>query len=120
MALPRGDQYNEAVQNPKISFADTELKASKVETGMFDLPKPYSGGFTVTFKLQTTASNYAVRCFTRDIADIQRRYQAITDFFSAKSSRYFIDANYLPNGIKVAGSFYPIIKMKWMDGEPLN
>jgi len=55
MALPKGDQYNEAVQSPHVSFDDTELKSAKVETGMFGLPKPYSGGFTVTFKLQ---SNY--------------------------------------------------------------
>lgn len=120
MALPKGDQYNEAVQNPRISFADPDLKSAKVETGMFDLPKPYSGGFTVTFKLQTTAANFAVRCFTRDITDIQKRYQAITNFFSTKSSRYFVEAKYLTDGIKVAGTFYPIIKMKWMDGEPLN
>lgn len=120
MALPKGDQYNEAVQNPRISFTDTDLKSAKVETGMFDLPKPYSGGFTVTFKLQTTAANFAVRCFTRDITDIQKRYQAITNFFSTKSSRYFVEAKYLTDGIKVGGTFYPIIKMKWMDGEPLN
>jgi len=120
MALPKGDQYNEAVQNPRISFADSELKSAKVETGMFDLPKPYSGGFTVTFKLQTPVTNYAVRCFTRDISDIQKRYQAISNFFTNRSSKYFVEAKYLQDGIKISGSFYPIIKMKWMDGEPLN
>ncbi|QNA46473.1 BUD32 family EKC/KEOPS complex subunit [Lacibacter sediminis] len=120
MALPKGDQYNEAVQNPRVSFADTELKTAKVETGMFDLPKPYSGGFTVTFKLQTPTTNYAVRCFTRDISDIQRRYQAISSFFASKPSRYFVEAKYLKDGIRVSGTFFPVIKMKWMEGEPLN
>ena len=89
MALPKGNQYNDAVQNPLVSFADAELKSAKVETGMFDLPKPYSGGFTVTFKLQNSSSSWAVRCMTEIISELPRRYNAITDFFSTKSSRYF-------------------------------
>lgn len=120
MLLPRGDQYNEAVQNPQLSFSDIELKSTRVETDFLGLPKPYSGGFTVTFKLQNTQKSWAVRCMIRDTSDLQRRYQAITDFFATKSSRFFIDAKYLGNGIKVNGLFYPIIKMKWMEGDPIN
>jgi hypothetical protein len=120
MALPRGDQYNEAVQNPAVSFFDADLKASKVETDSLGLPKPYSGGFMLTFKLQHASDNWAVRCMIRDNPGLQQRYQSISDFFSRQSSPYFIDAKFLPNGIKVNGSPYPIIKMKWMDGDPLN
>src|SRR4051794_12205815 len=101
MALPKGDQYNEAVQNPQVSFSDAELKSAKVETGLFNLPKPYSGGFTVTFKLQNSSNSWAVRCMVRDISELQRRYQAITDFFTKRTSRYFIDAKYLHDGIRV-------------------
>ena len=120
MALPRGDQYNEAVQNPAVSFSDTDLKASRVETDSWGLPKPYSGGFMVTFKLQHSSDNWAVRCIVREIPGLQQRYQSITDFFSRQNSPYFIDAKFLSNGIKINGSPYPIIKMKWLDGDPLN
>jgi len=120
MALPKGDQYNEAVQNPQISFSDADLKSSEVESDFMGLPKPYSGGFTVTFKLQNARNSWAVRCIIRDISGLKERYQAITDFFSGITSDYFIDAKFLQNGIRVNGAFYPVIKMKWMEGEPLN
>lgn len=120
MALPKGDQYNEAVQNPQISFSDVDLRSSEVESDFMGLPKPYSGGFTVTFKLQNARNSWAVRCIIRDISGLKERYQAIADFFSGNTSDYFIDAKFLQNGIRVNGAFYPVIKMKWMEGEPLN
>lgn len=120
MALPKGDQYNEAVQNPQTSFSDNDLRSSKVESDFMGLPKPYSGGFTVTFKLQNAQNSWAVRCITRDIPGLNERYQAITNFFSSNTSAFFIDARLLQNGIRINGSFYPVIKMKWMEGEPMN
>ncbi|HEY5745315.1 MAG TPA: hypothetical protein VIU12_04480 [Chryseolinea sp.] len=120
MTLPRGNEYNQAVQVPQISFSDSELKASKVELDKLGLPKPYSGGFTTTYRLQSGSHDWAVRCFTREIQDLQKRYQAINNFLSKTQSKYFVDAKYLPSGIRVAGIEYPVIKMKWLNGEPLN
>lgn len=120
MVLPRGDEYNVAVQNPKIAFSDIELKASLVEETPLGLPKPYSGGFTITYKLSNNQNGWAVRCFHRDIQDLQKRYLAIGNFLAKTPSRYFVDAEYLSEGIKVNGKGYPIIKMRWLEGEPLN
>lgn len=120
MLLPRGDEYNVAVQNPIISFTDNDLKSSSAETTPLGLPKPYSGGFTITYKLSTTQKSWAVRCFHRDIADLQKRYQVIGDFLVKNNSKYFIEAKYLSDGIKVNGKSFPVIKMHWLEGEPLN
>jgi len=120
MPLPRGDEYNVAVQNPRISFDDKDLKSSTVETYPSGLPKPYSGGFTITYKLSNNQKSWAVRCFHRDISDLKRRYQAIEAFLSKNNSKYFVEAKYLEEGIKVNGRAYPIIKMQWLEGEPLN
>lgn len=120
MALPRGNEYDQAVQMPQVSFTDTDLKISRVETNPLGLPKPYSGGFTTTFRLQSSNGDWAVRCFTREIQDLQTRYQAINNFLSKGQSRYFITAKYLSNGIRVSDKEYPIIKMQWLNGEPLN
>jgi hypothetical protein len=120
MVLPRGDEYNVAVQNPKIAFSDIDLKASLVEETPLGLPKPYSGGFTITYKLSNSQYGWAVRCFHRDIQDLQKRYQAIGNFLAKTPSQYFVDAKYLSEGIKVNGKGYPIIKMRWLEGEPLN
>lgn len=120
MALPRGDEYNQAVQNPTICFADSELKCCQVETTPLGLPKPYSGGFTTTYKLRSSRRNWAVRCFTREIKDLQQRYQSIGNFISQNNCSFLVDAKYLQSGIRISGSYYPIIKMNWLDGEPLN
>lgn len=120
MHLPRGDEYNVAVQNPRIAFTDTDLKSSSVEETPLGLPKPYSGGFTITYKLSNHQKGWAVRCFHRDIQDLQRRYQAIGNFLAKTPSQYFVEAKYLAEGIKVNGKGYPIIKMLWLEGEPLN
>ena len=120
MALPRGNEYDQAVQMPQISFADLELKSSQVETNPLGLPKPYSGGFTTTFRMYNSSGDWAVRCFTREIQDLQKRYQSISNFLSKNNSQYFVTAKYLASGIKVSGKEYPIIKMQWLKGEPLN
>jgi hypothetical protein len=120
MALPRGDEYNQAVQNPTISFADNELKSCQVETTPLGLPKPYSGGFTTTYKLRGSSRNWAVRCFTREIKDLQQRYRSIGNFLSQNNCSFLVDAKYLQNGIRISGNYHPIIKMNWLDGEPLN
>jgi hypothetical protein len=108
------------VQNPTISFADSELKSCQVETTPLGLPKPYSGGFTTTYKLRGVSKNWAVRCFTREIKDLQQRYQFIGNFLSHNNCSFLVDAKYLQNGIRISGSYHPIIKMNWLDGEPLN
>lgn len=120
MALPRGDEYNQAIQSPRLSFSDAILQSCHVETTPLGLPKPYSGGFTTTYKLVNSHSSWAVRCFTREINDLQKRYQSIGDFLSTNKCDFLVEANYLQNGIRVNGAFHPIIKMRWLDGEPLN
>jgi hypothetical protein len=120
MALPRPDEYNQAIQNPRFAFTDNDLKSCQVESTPLGLPKPYSGGFTTTYKLFNSANSWAARCFTREVHDLQKRYQVIGDFFSQTVSKYFVEAKFLRNGINVNGSQYPIIKMQWLDGELLN
>ena len=119
--LPRGDEYNQAIQNPHIAFLDPELKKCRVETNALGLPKPYSGGFTTTYHMIHNSQEWAVRCFTREISDLPKRYSEIGNFINSNgSSKYFINASYLVGGINIDGNRYPIIKMDWMKGDPLN
>jgi hypothetical protein len=120
MPLPRNDEYDAAVQNPRIAFTDADLLSSKVETTPLGLPLPYSGGFTVTYKLLNQPKSWAVRCFHRDIHDLQVRYETIGNFLLKNTSHYLVEAKYLAQGIRVNGNAHPIIKMQWLEGEPLN
>lgn len=120
MSRPQGTDYQEAVQNPRIAFTDPDLKRCQCEETPLRLPKPYSGGFTVTYHLYDSKNDWAVRCFTREIAHLQKRYQEISRFLARNSNGVFVNAEYLPEGILVNGQRFPIIKMPWVKGEPLN
>ncbi|MGY2881422.1 hypothetical protein [Thermostichus sp. OS-CIW-28] len=120
MRLPRGDEYLAAVQNPSTAFSDPELKVSIPDTDQFGIPKPYSGGFTTTFHLKNHSQHWAVRCFTRTIPDLQRRYEAIGRFLQSCADGFFVKAICLNEGIRVGNQWHPIIKMQWLDGETLN
>jgi hypothetical protein len=122
MYLPRGDEYNQAIQNPRTAFRDEDLKICQFEKTNLGLPKPYSGNFTTTYHLfNYPTKDFAVRCFTRQISDLEKRYKAISNFLREnKSNNYFVNAEYLDKGINVNGKFYPIIKMDWSKGSQLN
>lgn len=123
MQLPRGDEYNQSIQNPPTAFKNGELKLCVYESTPLGLPKPYSGGFTTTYHLynKNAGKDFAVRCFTRQINELEKRYNAISNFLkNNKASSYFVSAEYEKQGINVNGTFYPIIKMDWTQGLPLN
>mgnify|MGYP001231111246 CR=1 FL=1 len=120
MPLPRGDEYFEAVQNPIIAFCDADLRVCWPEKDLLGTPKPYSGGFTITFHLENHSQHWAVRCFTRAIPDLQKRYEVIGKFLQNTSDKFFVKTSCLYQGIRVNGQWYPIIKMQWIDGENLN
>lgn len=120
MSLPRGDEYFTAIQNPRIVFQDADLKACKVETDQIGLPKAYSGGFTTTFHLSNNIQHWAVRCFTREIKDLQCRYKAIGKFLENNKNDIFVKTTFLQDGILINGRRHPIIKMQWLEGLPLS
>lgn len=120
MPLPRGDEYNQAIQNPEICFADQNLKKLKPETDKLGLPKPYSGGFATTYKLTNGTEAWAIRCFTRETLHMKERYKAFGEFYSKNRLPFLVEAKCIEQGIKVNGTFYPVIKMKWREWDLLN
>ena len=120
MPLPSPQEYQEAVQNPQIAFSDSELRSSHPETNSLGLPKPYSGNFTTTFCLVNSSHKWAVRCFVREISELKRRYDAISKFLQRERDSFFVNVNYLENGIRINGRWHPVIKMRWISGDTLN
>jgi hypothetical protein len=115
---PTPQQFNEAVQNPKLNFDDEELKKSEAELNPLGLPKPYSGAFATVYRLQSDHDR-AVKCFTTKVPDQQQRYEAISHTLRGLKSPYFVQFEYQGEGILVSGSRYPILKMDWALGEGL-
>ena len=117
---PQIIEYNEAVQNPGTAFRDPELRQGQVKVNALGLPVALSGGFALTYMMATPRRRLAVRCFHREIPRAQHKYAAIARAVSALKSPYFVGFDYLADGIAIRGGWYPVVKMDWVEGDPLG
>jgi hypothetical protein len=120
MAWPTPQDYNEALQNPHLNLTDSELRAGSPELTPLGLPRAISGGFASVYRLHSGGRDWAVRCFLREVPDQQERYAAIGRHLAAAKLSSTVGFAFLPDGISVAGQSYPILKMEWVGGEPLE
>jgi hypothetical protein len=120
MTWPTPQDYNEAIQNPRSCFGDEELRAGSPELTPLGLPKPISGAFASVYQMNCSARRWAVRCFLREVSDHQARYQAISAHLRSARLPFTVGFDFLAEGIRIRGKWYPILKMEWIDGEPLN
>jgi serine/threonine protein kinase len=119
MPLPTHREYQDAIQNPRSCFSHPELQQSKPETDNLGLPRPRSGNFAVVFSLILGSNKWAVRCFTTYHPDQEMRYQKISQYLNQQALPYTVDFEFMKQGIKVKGSWYPILRMEWVEGESL-
>lgn len=120
MAWPTPQDYNEAVQNPHLNFSDAELKIGELELTPMGLPRVTSGAFASVYRVMTGKRDVAVRCFLYNISDQQRRYAAISEFLRSDDLDCTVDFDYVPQGVRVQGAWYPVLKMEWVSGMTLD
>ena len=119
---PSPQEYNEAVQTPRICFKDNDLANSEPELTNLGIPRVVSGGFANVYRLRSDEHqiDMAVRCFVAPVKDQEERYRAISSFLLGSDLRCTVSFEYLEEGIAVAGNWFPALKMDWVDGLPLN
>jgi hypothetical protein len=117
---PTPQDYNEAIQSPKLCFADEDLKNGKVETNSIGLPKAASGTFASVYKIVSANQAWAVRCFLTFRTEQKDRYITVSKFVQFDNIDGTVSFDYLERGIKVAGQWYPIVKMPWIDGPTMD
>jgi len=120
VAWPNPNQYAEAIQNSKLAFSDGELQRGAVVLNQYKLPRPISGNFATVFEIVGPGKKWAVRCFLREVTNHQQRYSAITRHLQSHPLDFMVGFEYLPEGIRVAGKWYPILKMDWTRGVQLD
>ncbi|MBX9686688.1 MAG: hypothetical protein K2X27_08300, partial [Candidatus Obscuribacterales bacterium] len=117
---PSPQDYMEAVQNPPLSFKDADLQNSSPVLLSNGLPRVCTGMFASVYEFRNDERSWAVRCFDSKLIDQHERYKAISDFILADDLPYTVDFHYIENGIKCASSWYPILKMDWVEGKTLD
>lgn len=110
-----------AVQRPE-SFTTGELRRCElVPHPLYGIPMPAAGTSAVVFKALIDGEPQALRFFTREDRWSADRYDALQEHFAARG---LVDVVAMPSwvhdGITVNGSTWPVVRMQWVDGHPLN
>jgi WD40 repeat protein len=120
MAWPVSQDYNEAIQSPAANFADPDLRGGLAAINALGLPMPYSGNFADVYQVSGPNGRWAVKCFTRQAAGLRERYVEISKHLRQAKLPFTVDFTYLERGIRVAGTWYPALKMQWVEGLTFN
>lgn len=121
MGWPISQDYNEAIQNPATSFADPDLRGGEVAVGPLGLPLPRSGNFADVYQFTDRhGGKWAIKCFTRHVPGLQERYTKIDAHLRQAKLPFSVGFQFLEQGIRVRGAWYPILKMEWVEGMTLN
>lgn len=117
---PQSQDYNEMMQAPALSFTDPELRQGAVAVNALGLPRPHSGNFADVYELISPGGMWAIKCFTRQVPGLRERYAAISACLRQANLPFMVDFAYLDPGIQVRGLGFPVLKMNWVEGIPLN
>ena len=121
LSWPLSQDYNEAIQSPASNFTDPDLRRGEAVANALGLPMPYSGNFADVYQVRCPdGSRWAVKCFTREATGLRERYQEISAHLKQAKLPFTVDFSYLEKGIRVAGKWYPVLKMQWVEGLTLN
>ena len=117
---PTGVKYREALFDTNRCFKDPSLVGGMVAMDNLGMPKPISGASGSVFTVQNTnGQRWAVKCFTRFVADQEVRYQRISETLRTVSKPWRVEFEYLHQGVLCEGIWYPILKMEWVDAVSL-
>jgi len=84
------------------------------------MPKAISGNFASVFTIQgTDGRRWAVKCFTRYVGDQAVRYRQVSEALQKISSPWKVPFEYLPRGVLCQGTWYPALKMEWVEATGL-
>ena len=119
---PEAVEYHEAVQSPRLNFQDADLREASAVTDALGLPQVYSGSFASVYQLRSAdgARSWAVKCFTRRVPGQRERYREISRHLDRAALRQTVGFQYLEEGIRIRGEWYPILKMDWITGLTLR
>jgi serine/threonine protein kinase len=121
---PSAIDFSEAVQNPKYCFPDEVLKSSIISLDRFGMPFVASGQFAAVFKAKVANEYRAIRCFTRELGDREKRYKEIDAHLDSCGglpvSKSLAGFEYDPAGIMIRGRLYPVMIMEWVEGNTLD
>lgn len=122
MPLPSVEQYAGIIakKDPSSLSTLTDHEFLFKETGF---TKEYCfsiGTSAAVFKAIKNARTFAIRCFLRGELETFKRYEQLAAFLGAKELPWKVGFEFLENEMLIGGQYYPVVKMDWETGRPLN
>lgn len=119
---PDSNDYCDAAQNPQTSFSDPELQQATAVTNATGLPHVCAGNFADVYQFQAADGkrNWAVKLFTRPVEGLHERYREISRRLNQAALPVTVGFEYLEQGVRIHGKWFPVVKMDWVAGQTLR
>lgn len=121
MRYPSPEDYLKAVQRRESFTTDELRRAELVPHPLYGIPMPAAGTSAVVFKAVVDGEPQALRFFTREDRWSADRYDALHEHFATTDLAGVVAMpSWVHDGITVNGRTWPVVRMQWVDGHPLN
>lgn len=123
MTFPIINDYKTAIRNAGSRLASLDVIPQVDASGN---PVFVAGNFAGVFKVTGSDGNpIAVKCFIRDLPDLERRQTTLARFIGQTPASYLVDMAFLPNEIFVKSAVapdrdYPVVAMPWVEGRTMG
>jgi serine/threonine protein kinase len=98
---------------------DPFLKEAELQYNSSGRPKMFGGGFSQVFVMKKDQEDWAFKVWHRLIDNNKIRYIHIKNQLAKASLPYFVDFEYVENGLLVDGDFLDTLRMRWIDASSL-
>jgi hypothetical protein len=118
----QGTDIFEAIQHPLRCFRDDTLRRGQPLLDVRGKPLARNGRSADVYQIRCPGNRerWAAKCFRGDVAGLQHRYHALNEHLLGLDVPCLVRAEYLDQGMCIRGRWFPIVKMRWVDGQPLN
>jgi len=118
--FPSNADYTTIVKNLTAFISDNNIKSGKPQYTKTKRLISYAGGYSKVFPVQMLNRKIALRFWTANIEDSQKRYQEIEKYLKERNISYFVGFKYHHNSLNWKNNKYPFISMDWVEGKTLN
>ena len=118
--FPSNADYTTIVKNLKAFIVNKDIQSGKPQYSKMKRLISYAGGYSKVFPVYIKNRKIALRFWTANIEESQKRYQEIERYLKLKNLSYFVGFSYHNNSLKWKNDKYPFISMDWIEGKTLN
>ncbi|MFE3323351.1 hypothetical protein [Streptomyces sp. NPDC059176] len=119
---PTLSSYQNTVAKLAMFAEDPRLKRAVPRLGADGQPGADGGSFGAVYRLEDPEDgrDWALKCFLRDEPDRRTRYQRVSDCLASVHDSWRAEVHYVDRGLFVAGTWWPVLLMEWIDGQRLT